>query len=95
MKSNLHPFGASGTKRVLKTDIALSLLCWMFTSPFSNWTEKYFTGTEVPEAPMPELGQAPEAIFRFVLNDDGLMLVMTLWVWISAVSLSHYLQCQQ
>ncbi|EAN4326870.1 hypothetical protein DL738_20485 [Escherichia coli] len=71
MKSNRHSSGVSGTKRVLKTDIALSLLCWVFTSPFSNWTEKYFTGTEVPESPMTELDQVPEAIFRFVLNDEG------------------------
>lgn len=71
MKSNLHSSGASGTKRVLKMDIALPLLCWVFTSPFSNWTEKYFSGVEVPEVPMPELDQVPEAIFRFVLNDEG------------------------
>lgn len=44
---------------------------------------------------MPELGQAPEAIFRFVLNDDGFDVGYDAVVWISAVSLSHYLQCQQ
>lgn len=71
MKSKIHSSGTSGTKRVLKTDIALPLLCWVFTSPFSNWTDKFFTGTEVPEGSLPGLEQAPEAIFRFVLNDEG------------------------
>lgn len=71
MKSKIHSSGPSGTKRILKTEIALPLLCWVFTSPLSNWTEKFFTGTEVPAGSMPGLDQEPEAIFRFVLNEEG------------------------
>lgn len=94
MKSKIHSSGTSGTKRVLKTDIALPLLCWVFTSPFSNWTD-VFTGTEVPEGSLPGLEQAPEAIFRFVLNDEGFDVGFDAVEWISVVSLSRFRRCPQ
>ncbi|EHY7480347.1 hypothetical protein K4066_005051, partial [Escherichia coli] len=38
----------TGTERMFKEELALSLICWVFTSPFTNWTDKVFSGIEVP-----------------------------------------------
>ncbi len=61
----------TGTERMFKEELALSLICWVFTSPFTNWTDKVFSGIEVPsEGPSTLLGEA-EKFFRFVVNEEG------------------------
>lgn len=71
----------TGTDRIFKEELALSLICWVFTSPFTNWTDKVFSGIEVPsEGPSTLLG---ETEISFVLSlmkkattQEGLLLVL-------------------
>jgi len=62
---------ATGSERIFKQELALSLICWVFTSPFTNWTDKIFSGIEVPfEGSLTFPGET-EKFFRFVVNEEG------------------------
>ncbi|MGV7963780.1 hypothetical protein QPK13_22765 [Photorhabdus tasmaniensis] len=71
MKNKKQLSSTSGTERIFKEELALSLICWVFTSPFSNWTTKLFGGTEVPADALESVESAPEVFFRFVVNEEG------------------------
>ncbi|EFD0234013.1 hypothetical protein OVA10_24775 [Lelliottia sp. SL45] len=61
----------TGTERMFKEELALSLICWVFTSPFTNWTDKVFSGIEVPSEGPSSLRGETEKFFRFVVNEEG------------------------
>ena len=57
----------SEIERIYKNELALSLGCWIFTSPFSEWTEKLFTADVTCENGI----VTRDTFFRFVVNGDG------------------------
>lgn len=61
----------SGIERIYKTELALSLTCWIFTAPFSNWTSKLFCGAAVADDVHPDEDPKQELFFRFVVNQEG------------------------
>lgn len=56
----------TGTERMFKEELALSLICWVFTSPFTNWTDKVFSGIEVPsEGPSSLRGETEKFFLKW------------------------------
>ncbi len=88
----------TGTERMFKEELALSLICWVFTSPFTNWTDKVFSGIEVPSEGPSSLRGETEKFFRFVVNEEGstqegLLLVLTYVVFHFRCVCSRTLPC--
>lgn len=59
------------SERLYKQEMALSLICWIFTSPLTTWAGKLFKGVEVPTDGISTMDSNPEIFLRIVVNEDG------------------------
>ena len=88
----------TGTERMFKEELALSLICWVFTSPFTNWTDKVFSGIEFRLKDRHHYGVRQKNSFVLSLmkkatTQEGLLLVLTYVVFHFRCVCSRTLPC--